>query len=81
MTNQDKVERCVSRGHYATFLDRRKKGDWPSQRLGQAFVNFFNINCCADKEKAGYSGACLFHERDEKRAREIIRDLYLDTGW
>jgi len=81
VTNQTNSERPVSREHYAAFVARFKGGDWPSQRFGQAFVNFFCLDCCAAKKAAGYSGACLFHERNEGRAKEIIRDLFLETSW
>jgi len=79
MTNQSEDKRPVSRKAYGTFVKRFKASYWPSQRFGQAFVNFFNLDCCAVKKAAGYSGPCLFHERNEGKAREIIRTYFLEV--
>lgn len=63
----------ISLEAYVAFLRKfYRSGDYASQRLGQAFVNHFGIECDHD------SHTCLFYETDEIRAAQKILDYVED---
>ena len=58
------------------FLTDWGNGKFPSQRMGQAFVNTFNIEC---DHSTHDKGACLFYETNNKKAATAIWNVAKET--
>lgn len=60
----------VSKQDFQIFLAKWAAGDFQGQRFGQAFVNYMGLPNSEAETR-------LFFARDAARARQIIRDEFL----
>lgn len=57
------------------FFRRFNQGEFPHQRLGQAFINNFSLDCCAEHAPQGF---CLFNCELEPRCAKQIWEQWVE---
>jgi len=64
-----------------SFLQAYNRGDYPHQRLGQAFVNKFGHDHCdhgSEYPDEDSNSACLFYQQNSARAVKAIWERVTD---
>ena len=69
----------VTNAQAMTFFRKFNQGEFPHQRLGQAFINHFGLStACAEKHASQPNTPCLFHICEAGRAAKVIWEEWVE---